>query len=423
MRTLSESRFLRYVTFTALYFAQGLPWGFISVGYVVFLADQGLDNTAVGSAIGLAYVPWSFKILAGPLLDRIRDTRWGRRRPFIIGAELLMGLTLLGLLAVDPVKQLQAVGIILFLHNCGAALQDVAVDAMAVDLLPEDQRGKANSFMWAGKSAGIALAGGGGTVLARYFGWPTLFVLLALAVWAVMAVPILLRERPVGEAPRDTGRLDLHTLKVSFGFSTPWFALLIAVLTPVGYAMVGTVYTRLLRADLKLDAEHIGFLSGVIDPLSGVAGALIGGTLADRLGARRTMGGFMVAIAACMATFGLSSHLWPHFWFLVAYGTLFGLCVSAYSAASLGYFMGMSNPAIGATQFAAYMAATNFTYAWTSPAGGRIADAYGYTTLFLTAAIVQVVAISLLPLANPARAAERYRVVGALPPTERAPAG
>ena len=49
---------MRFATFGALYFAQGVPWGFIAVGFVVFLTDLGLDNTAMGSALGLAYLPW-----------------------------------------------------------------------------------------------------------------------------------------------------------------------------------------------------------------------------------------------------------------------------------------------------------------------------------------------------------------------------
>ena len=115
----------------------------------------------------MAYLPWSFKIFAGPLLDGIGQTRWGRRRPFILAAEVVMGLSLLALYFVDPVEQLSLISGLLFLHNSAAALQDVAVDALAVDILPEDERGRANSIMWAAKSLGVALGGGGGTHLWR----------------------------------------------------------------------------------------------------------------------------------------------------------------------------------------------------------------------------------------------------------------
>ncbi len=423
MQTLSESSRLRFLLFTALYFAQGLPWGFISVGYVVFLTDQGLDNTAIGSALGLAYIPWSFKILAGPLLDGLPVSRWGRRRPFIIGAELLMGLTLLLLLVIDPATQLWWVGVILFLHNSAAAVQDVAVDALAVELLRDDERGRANSLMWAGKSAGVALGGGGGTVLAKYLGWPSLFIVLALAMWAVMALPILFRERPLGAPQPEVARLDRALLKRSFGFWAPWGGLLVALVTPVGYAMVGPVYTRLLRADLLLSEEKIALLTGVFDPIAGVVGALIGGVIADRYGARRAMGGAMLGIGACLAGFGLLSTWWPSLGFLIAYTIVLNLLINAYNAASLGFFMGLSNPAIGATQFAAFMAMTNLTYAWTSPLGGWVADAHGVIPLFLVAATAQVAAVAILPLVDPSAATARYRAVGAVPVIERAPAG
>lgn len=90
MPSLTESRLLRFVVLSALYFAQGLPWGFISVGYVIYLTGLGLDNTAIGAALGLAYVPWSFKVIWGPVLDRFASRRFGRRRPFILLAELGM---------------------------------------------------------------------------------------------------------------------------------------------------------------------------------------------------------------------------------------------------------------------------------------------------------------------------------------------
>lgn len=465
---LSESQILRLISFSLLYFAQGVPWGFIGTGYVVLMTDLGLDGAAIGAAIGLAYLPWSFKILWGPLLDAVPQWRIGRRRPFIAGAELVMGLTLMALLVTDPVTQLPVVAAILFLHNTAASLQDVATDAMAVDLLHPEERGTANSLMWAGKSLGVVFGGGGGTLIAKHFGWNTLFVLMALIVWAIMLIPLLLRERPARPDDRPIGRDNLKLtwflgpfvlvglamwglsslgdrladqpigaiipvvqpfaavagalvgwrlvdppgfakLRASFDFAAPWWGVAVAMLTPVGYALVGTAMTRLLRADLHLGEEEIATLTGLVDPAAGVIGALLGGFLADRLGARHALALTMMGMAACLGAWGGLPDLWASWWFVVAWTALFQGLVNAYSAASLGMFMTLSNPAIGATQFSVYMAAVNLTYSWTSPAGGAIADGYGYPTLFAVAAIVQLVTIGLLPLLRPADAEARYR--------------
>lgn len=408
--TLTSNRLLRFFSLGALYFAQGVPWGFIAVGYVVFLTDQGLGNEAVGWAIGLGYIPWSFKIVFGPVLDRFPSVRFGRRRPYIIGAEFLMGLSLLALLFVDPATQLALVGGILFVHNTCAALQDVAVDALAVDILPQHERGRANSIMWAAKSGGVAVGGGAGTVLAKYAGWPALFITMAVIIWLVMLVPLLVRERDAEDGEQAAAvRLNLTELKRSFSFAAPFIGALIALLTPAGYAMVNTVYTRMLRAEFKLEEEAIATLSGVVDPIAGVVGALLGGVLADRFGMRRMIGFFMAGIAMVLAVFAVMQGRSIGFGFLVGYTIALNLMIYAYNAATLGFFMTLSNPAIGATQFAIFMAMTNFCYALTAPAGGRIADQFGYTTLFATAAVIQILTIALLPFCDPRKAEARFR--------------
>lgn len=410
MKTLSESRALRLTTFGALYFAQGVPWGFVGVAYVVFLADQGLGTADIGGALAIAYLPWAFKVLAGPVIDRYPTRRFGRRRHFIIAAEFLMGATLLLVPMFDPRVSLAAINSLLFLHNSFAAVQDVATDALAVDVLPAAERGKANSIMWAAKTAGSSAGGSVGIVLAKYAGWTTLFVSIALVVWGVMLLVVFVRERPPGlEADgAATERLDLRAIRQSFAFKTPLVGVAIALTAPIGYALVGTLYTATLRRDLHLSAEAIGTLTFVDTPI-GVAGALLGGFCGDCFGARKTMGLGMAGMALSMAVFAASRHVWPSMTFLLGFTIVSTLCQSAYSAAALGFFMTLSNPAVGATQFSLYMAATNLTYAWTSKAGGWLGEHAGVPQTFLIAAAIQLATIGLLPLCDPRVAEERFR--------------
>lgn len=410
MKALSESRLLRYLFFGILYLAQGLPWGFIGTGYVIFLADQGLGSEQIGWLVGLAYVPWSFKIVFGPLIDKFPSKRWGRRRHFIIVAELLMGLSLLALIPLNPASQLELVAVVLFLHNTFAALQDVAVDALAVDLLSEEERGTANSIMWAGKSAGVVIGGGGGTLVAKYLGWPTLFGMLAVMLWLIMQLPLFLAERArPEEAPPAPAGLGLSALWASFSLSATRMGVVIAALTPMGYALVGTFTTRLLRVDMGMSEEQLAFLAGVVDPASGVVGALVGGILADRLGLRKGIGVYMVGIGLSLALFAALPSLWPSFQFVVIYTIISTLFINAYNAATLGYFMALSNPAVGATQFAIYMAGTNLCYVVANPLGGWMADNLGYGPAYWMAAAIQVLTVGLLPFCNHREAEQHFR--------------
>jgi PAT family beta-lactamase induction signal transducer AmpG len=410
VKTLTESKGLRYTTLGALYFAQGVPWGFVAVAYVVFLADQGLSKSAIGETIAWAYLPWTFKLLAGPIIDRFPTRRFGRRRHFIVTAELLMGLTLLSLPWFDPRTELVLINAALFVHNCFAAIQDVATDGLAVDVLPVDERGKANSVMWAAKAGGSALGGSVGVVLAKYLGWTALFVSNAVLVWAIMLVVIFVRERPPGPQADKAAEqhFDLRVLWRSFAFPAPLFGIVIAMLAPAGYAIATMVYTAVLRTDLKLSSDAIASLTFIDTPV-GVGGALLGGFAADRFGQRKAMGTFMAGLAISLAVFAAAKSWWASLTFLAAFQVMSSLCQYAYGAASLGFFMTLSNPAVGATQFAVYMAGTNLTYAWTAKLGGHLTDTLGIAQTFAIAAAIQLAAILLLPLCNQRTAEARFR--------------
>jgi PAT family beta-lactamase induction signal transducer AmpG len=454
--TLADHAGLRLGTLSALYFAQGVPWGFISIGYGVLLADLGLGAAEIGAAMGLAYLPWSFKILWGPLLDAVPKLRVGRRRPFIVFAELMMGLSLLGLLVVDPRTDLGMVAAILFVNNTFAAMQDVAVDALAIDILPDEEKGRANSLMWAGKSLGVVAGGSGGLIVAKNMGWNALFVMMAVLLWLIMLLPLLLRERPVedDDQPVDASLLKLGIflfpfaavgaamygmgmleerlaeaehwgasfvsvaqpfvavfgallawpvvdrrgfaeLADSFRTPTPWWALLAAVVTPIGYAMVGPATTKLTRVDLGLSEESLSILA-LADSFAGIVGALVGGLVAHRLGLRPGMATTMVGIGAVLALWAGTEAHWGVWLWLLAFTALLGMAINAYQAANLGLFMQVSNPRVGATHFAIYMAATNLTYSFTAPLGGIIADRMGFVALFGIGAVLQVLAVVLL---------------------------
>jgi PAT family beta-lactamase induction signal transducer AmpG len=433
--TLSESRLLRFITFGALYFAQGVPWGFISIGYVTYLTDQGLDNTGVGAALSLAYLPWSFKLFWGPIVDRFPSARFGRRRPFIVGSELLMGATLLVMVPLFATGDISLINKLVFLHNTFAALQDVAVDALAVDLLPERERSSANGVMWASKVGGVMLGGGGAMFVVKRAGWTPVLLGMVVTLWAIMALVLLVRERPADEsAPASPQRAAgeggsavgdwlkgvvqkwrLKELYSSFAFPTAIAGVFIALLTPAGFALTGPIFTRMLRADLKMSEDAIGLLGSILSNAVGVGGALLGGVIADRFGKRKVIAVFMVGIAASQAAFAMFPHLWPSLRFLIAYTVASQIFITAYSSATLGFFMTLSNPAVGATHFAIYMAATNLTYSITARTGGWLADRYGLAATFAIAAAIQLVTVVILPFCDPRIAEERFRRSGSRP--------
>ena len=88
--TLAERPFIRLCTLCILSFAQGLPYGFVVTTLVTHLAARDVPATKLGLIVTLATLPWSFKWVWGPVIDRFGSTRMGRRRPWILLAQLLV---------------------------------------------------------------------------------------------------------------------------------------------------------------------------------------------------------------------------------------------------------------------------------------------------------------------------------------------
>ena len=158
---MQESRTARFGTVCALYFAQGVPWFFVATALVTFLVDNGtMDDDQKLALISAGMLPWIVgKLVLGPLIDRYRFPSMGRRRPWVILAQLGMLLTMAAFLLVDePAENLGTLGLFFLIHNVFAALQDVSSDALAVDMLGDDELPLANGLMFVAKGLGAMFA-------------------------------------------------------------------------------------------------------------------------------------------------------------------------------------------------------------------------------------------------------------------------
>ena len=93
MINLIDNKLARFSTLCALYFAQGFPWGFMTVALVAYLGEQGITLEETGQLLAMAILPWTFKLFWAPLIDTINYPAMGRRRPWILFAQFMMAIT------------------------------------------------------------------------------------------------------------------------------------------------------------------------------------------------------------------------------------------------------------------------------------------------------------------------------------------
>ena len=158
---LLASKAGRLTAFFLLYSTEGIPLGFTATAIATQMRRQGLSPAEIGAFVGSLYLPWAFKWIAGPFVDTLSSDRIGRRKLWILMMQIGMMATLAVAMPVNFVTEFALFTAIIFVHNAFSATQDVAIDALAVNVLPEDERGVANGFMFAGASIGQAIGGSG----------------------------------------------------------------------------------------------------------------------------------------------------------------------------------------------------------------------------------------------------------------------
>jgi len=84
---LVESSRMRYAAGSSMYFAQGIPYGLMNITVPAWLASQGVGAGQIASFLAVIILPWAFKLLSGPLMDRYQFLPMGRRRPWVLGAQ------------------------------------------------------------------------------------------------------------------------------------------------------------------------------------------------------------------------------------------------------------------------------------------------------------------------------------------------
>jgi PAT family beta-lactamase induction signal transducer AmpG len=220
MKSLSDNTFLRYFAFGALYFAQGIPEGMLLYGIPAWLVMNGKTPGEIASFAIACGLPWSFKFILAPLMDRYTYLAMGRKRPWVLLGQLGLIASCIYMACVpDPLNNLNQLMIAGFLVSFFGAFQDVATDGMAVEIVPVNQQAKANGLMWGSKIIAISTTLALGTWLLNNYNFSTSILTLAGLIGVIMVVPICLRENPGekimpfthGKAEEENKKLQLNS--------------------------------------------------------------------------------------------------------------------------------------------------------------------------------------------------------------------
>ncbi len=408
-KTLVESYRARVLTLCALYVAQGIPWGFITVTFVTYLAVEGVAAGQLAFLLTLGTLPWSVKFLWGPIIDRFQFPEMGKRRPWILIAQSGMIVVLSSMLLIPNMSSnVTVVGVMFLVYNIFTALQDVSTDALAVDVLEPHEFEKVNSYMFTSKAVGGIIGGAGLGTIIGFVGIKGAIVLQIPILVVIMLVPLFMTERP-GEKLypwSESTKSDVeeqtieqknfkeifNNIKIAFSFRSAQLGVLLSLIISLSYFLIPILPLLFVR-ELGWTEEQFNATKGGVILIVTMLGYMVGGQLGKQFGGKAIIIYAAFSTALITTFWGMNESLWSNGLFMM---TVWSLQTFVWAMVSINIYslmMRITWTEVGGTQFTGYMAMMNLSaiigYQLTAPLAAR----FDYSTLFYIAALLETVVI------------------------------
>ena len=409
---LSENTFLRYFTFAALYIAQGIPEGLLWFAIPAWLAMNGKSALEIGSYVAVIGIPWSLKIINAPIMDRFTYLPMGRRRPWILFGQLGLIASFFSMsLIADPLNNLSLLMILGFIVSFFEVSQDIAVDGLAIDILPVDQQARANGLMWGSKTLGISAAVAAGSWIMSHYGYFYAIVSFSLIISIIILVPLLLRERPgekllpwtKGEASKVAEKIQLHSWKIIFKSLVKVFFLPVSFMMgiaafsfSVGRGLIDTLLPVFTVQELGWADIHYSQIFAMANMISGIFGMLVGGFLVDYFGKIRMMTIYLALLLSLMVGMFFLKIYWQNEVLMTGFIISFYILLTSTTIAIFAAAMQLCWKRISATQFTLYMAISNLGLAAGAALMGQLKNMFDWEYIFLTYILFAAIMLVLI---------------------------
>lgn len=381
-------------------FGSGLPNPLTGTTLTAWMRSSGVSLTTIG-AFALVSLPYNFKFLWAPLIDRFRIPLLGRRRGWMLLLELSLLVALLLLGSADPSARPRMLAVCALLVAFLSASHDIVVDAYRTDTLAPAERGSGTAVFVMGYRVAMIAASAGALILSDLLPWRLVYWLIgSLMVVGIMGT--ILAPQPAVEAasPRTLKEAVVEPLKEFFSRDKIAATLVVIALYKVGDAVASHLLTPFLM-DLGFKRSEIGAIQKGLGLAATIIGALLGGGLLARLGLRRSLIGFGALQAAANVLYiALARSGLNHLLLVWAVG-VDSFCGGLGTAASVALMMSLCDRRYTAFQYALLSSASSLGSRPLSLAGGWVAERWGWPTFFLmtiAAALPALVLLVRLPL-------------------------
>ena len=400
-RTLSSGSPWHLFCLSNLYFAQGLPNGFLFFALNTYYASQGATVAELAKFSSLLLLPWIFKGLFAPLIDSFTIRKFGRRRFWILSSQIVIVCLLLPLTLLGSELPISTMGLVVMTINFSIAFLDLSTDALAADSLEEITLSKANGLMWGSKVVGNAVGMFLGTTLFFAYDISVGIAVLIGLMMMIFLVPFYSRELDfkVGYESLSIKRNFLppinllkEIVKVFEDTRARW-AIVFILFINLGLGVFEPVYNKFFLEELKWTGEMIGNIRTWSLLAGGATGLFVG--LLGTYYQRHLL--LFLFISIQITVYGLLGLYVDQISNSSAYMIIFALDMTgaAISVCMFTIFMSLCTSQSSATNFGIFMALLNLSNYTGNQIAPGLMEAYSYSGSFLFCSLALIPAALL----------------------------
>ncbi|WP_295931371.1 MFS transporter [uncultured Xanthomonas sp.] len=408
-------------------FSSGLPFALVLTTLSARLRQAGIDRTTIGyfSLVGLAY---SLKYFWSPIVDRLPIpvlSRLGRRRSWMLVAQIGVVAGLVALALANPALDARAVALLAVCTAFAAATQDIVVDAYRIEAAQADTQGAMVAAYQAGYQLALICTGAGALTLAAELGWKASYLIMAVCGLVGLVTTLCIAEpmtgtsgpirpiEPMVEAFRRRAQRWPAWIRATvawcigavicpfvdffarMGWKVGILSLSLVITYRLNYTTMG-VAANTFYLDMGFTLEQIALVSKVYGILMTIVGAFLAGILVRRYGIARTLLIGLVLLSGANLIYAHIASIHPGIAWLATAISADNVANGIAGTAFIAYMSSLTSPNYTATQYAL------FGTLWSLPAKsiasqwGKIVDAWGYPPFFVYTAAIGILALPMI---------------------------
>ncbi|TAL03276.1 MAG: MFS transporter [Porticoccaceae bacterium] len=392
-------------------FASGLPLYVLISLVPAWLRREGVDLRDIG-LFALIGLPYAWKFVWAPLLERFPLPLLGRRRGWMLASQVGTLAAIAALPRLDPHAQLGMVAALCALIAFLSATQDIVIDAYRRELLPDAELGLGNALHVNLYRLSGLIPGSLALILADQMPWGPVFAITAAFMLVAIGLTLSIAEPAHAAPPPATLRASVvEPFREFFGRdgARGAFAILaFLVLYKLGDNLATALATP-FYLDLGFTLTQIGIVAKHAALWPMIAGSLAGGLLMLRIGIDRALWIFGAIQIVSILGFAVLARVGHQLWLLaVAIGFEY-LGVGLGAAALIAFMARATSRAHTATQFALFTALAALPRTAINAGAGFVVEAVGWENFFYLCALLSVPGMLLLPMVAPWRSRDHLQ--------------